>query len=131
MLIIIILTIGTIVGIILYYIGYERWCKFKGDNLMSCGITIAVIFGFIWFVCVATIIANQAFSKMAYRKLVVEKEMLEYRLKNENLSGNELLYRDITEFNLKIEDEIYVVNNPWISWFGRKKIANIGKIEVD
>lgn len=66
-----------------------------------------------------------------YNKLIYQKEVLEYRLENDGLVGNELLYRDITDFNNTIREARYWYENPWTSWFCSGLIPSIDYIELD
>ena len=66
-----------------------------------------------------------------YNKLIYQKGVLEYRLENDGLTGNELLYRDITDFNNTIREARYWYENPWTSWFCSGLIPSIDYIELD
>jgi hypothetical protein len=48
----------------------------------------------------------------------------------ENITGNEMLYNDIVEFNNKLRAEKKWAFNPWTDWFNNKDIASIDYIEL-
>jgi hypothetical protein len=59
--------------------------------------------------------------------------MLEYRIEHmeENITGNEMLYNDIVEFNNTLRNEKKWALNPWTNWFNNQDIASIDYIELD
>ena len=67
-----------------------------------------------------------------YQNMLYKKEMLEYRIEHmeENITGNEMLYNDIVEFNNELRSEKKWANNPWTSWFNNKYIASIDYVEL-
>lgn len=67
-----------------------------------------------------------------YEKTIYERDVLEYRLEqlDENMTGNELLYNDIVEFNNGLRHTKKWADNPWTSWFFNQKIADIEYIEL-
>ena len=79
------------------------------------------------------ILFTQIPAQKDYEAMLYEKEVLEYRLKNQDnaLNGNELLYRDITEFNNDLRDCKYWADNLWLNWFFNQKIATIDYIELN
>lgn len=70
---------------------------------------------------------------MEYQNTLYKKEMLEYRIEHmkENVTGNEMLYNDIVEFNNMLRAKKKWTNNPWTDWFNNKDIASIDYIELD
>lgn len=66
-----------------------------------------------------------------YQEAMIEREALVYRLdhKDELIIGNEVLYKDITTFNQKINNYKLDRDNPWINWFIDPKLASIEPIE--
>ena len=81
---------------------------------------------------VGLIASEQICAENNYQKTMYQKEVLEYRLQNqdENIVGNELLYNDIVEFNNNLRDVKKWSANPWTSWFNNAKIATINYIEI-
>ena len=67
-----------------------------------------------------------------YQNKLYERTTLEYRIENEDAhtTGNELLYRDIVEFNNDLRKTKKWANNPWLSWFWNGDIATIDYIEI-
>lgn len=68
-----------------------------------------------------------------YQNKLYEREMLEYRIEKmeENITGNEMLYNDIVEFNNELRSTKKWANNPWTNWFNNQDIATIDYIEID
>lgn len=78
-------------------------------------------------------LGNAAFYDLDYQNALHEREVIEYRLDHmsENITGNEMLYSDIVNFNNKLRSQKKWANNPWTSWFNNKKIAALDYIELD
>lgn len=66
-----------------------------------------------------------------YEQLLHEKQTIEYRLENPELSGNELLYRDIVELNNEIRKHKTYAKSLWIGIFYNEKIASLDYVLVD
>ena len=95
---------------------------------------ILIIFGIISsLVAVAFIIENAITCEVNYQNALHEKEMLEYRIEHmeENITGNEMLYNDIVEFNNNLRNTKKWANNPWTNWFNNQDIATIDYVEID
>jgi hypothetical protein len=71
--------------------------------------------------------------ELDYQNTMHEKEMIEYRIEHieDNITGNEMIYNDIVEFNNKLRFEKKWANNPWTSWFNNKYIASIDYVELN
>ena len=67
-----------------------------------------------------------------YQNTLYERTTLEYRIENEDAhtTGNELLYRDIVNFNNSLRTTKKWANNPWVNWFFNGDIATIDYIEI-
>ena len=67
-----------------------------------------------------------------YQNKLYERTTLEYRIENKDAhtTGNELLYRDIVNFNNSLRMTKKWANNPWVSWFWNGDIATIDYIEI-
>ena len=132
MLIVIITIIGLILGIVGIIACCNSWFDIDWEDILggiSTGVVIVV--GFALFVETIMVACVQIPAKHDYEKVLMEKEMLEYRLENDSLGvGNELLYNDIVEFNKELKDVKYHANNPWTNWFVNGYIAEIDYIEV-
>ena len=80
----------------------------------------------------AVICKVQSNSDIDYQNKLYERTTLEYRIENEDAhtTGNELLYRDIVEFNNDLRRTKKWANNSWVSWFWNGDIATIDYIEI-
>lgn len=83
--------------------------------------------------CVGMVIGINATQDIEYQNTLYEKEMLEYRIEHmeENITGNEMLYNDIVEFNNNLRSTKKWANNPWTNWFNNQKIASIDYVVID
>lgn len=124
-----------VIGIILWNVSNNRnfklsWetrekIEFIGFVLILIGILLLTIFG-------TLAVCNAVSYDLDYQNFLHEKEMLEYRIEHmeENITGNEMLYNDIVEFNNELRKEKKWANNPWTSWFNNKDIASLDYIEL-
>ena len=121
MLIIIILAALVILGIVLCNKGHE-----------FAGPLTTMFSGGILFACIIVIMFVQIPAEHDYQKTLYEKEVIEYRIENQdnNIVGNELLYNDIIEFNNELRDTKRYANSWWTNWFNNAKIASIDYIEI-
>lgn len=98
------------------------------------GVGIGFTFiGFIGLVVLLTItICVQCTKQVDYEEMVEVRQMLEYRLENkeENLTGNELLYDDILDFNRTIRKAKRYSKSPWTNWFTNDLIAELEPIDI-
>lgn len=123
-----------IIGITLVIISKNKkfdWSTRDGLNFLG-GMIIAVSIVAIVF-SAGFIISNTIHCDLNYQNTLHEKEMLEYRIEHmeENITGNEMLYNDIVEFNNELRSTKKWANNPWTSWFNNQDIASIDYIELD
>ena len=97
-----------------------------GAALMTLGILFSCT-------CFAIIIGQVSAREIDYQNTLYEKEMLEYRIEHmeENITGNEMLYSDIVEFNNELRRVKKWANNSWTNWFNNQKVATIDYIELD
>ena len=104
----------------------EEWANFVGWVLVALGIMFNLF-------TVGFIISNATTCELNYQNAVHEKEMLEYRIEHmeENITGNEMLYNDIVEFNNELRNTKKWANNPWTNWFNNQDIAAMDFIELD
>lgn len=67
-----------------------------------------------------------------YQNKLHEREMLEYRIDHieDNITGNELLYNDIVEFNNYLRNIKKWAASPWTNWFWNQDIAALDYIEL-
>lgn len=96
-----------------------------GVTCTAAGLLLSLVSG-----CIA--LGNAAYYDLDYQNALHEREVIEYRLDHmsENITGNEMLYNDIVEFNNKLRSQKKWANNPWTSWFNNKKIAALYYIEL-
>ena len=122
-----------VVGIILAII-HNRGCFSYNVKEKIVGFGAAtIITGAIIAVCsIVLVLVNVATYDVDYQNMIHEREMLEYRIEHmeENVTGNEMLYNDIVEFNNALRVEKKWANNPWTDWFNNKDIASIDYIEL-
>lgn len=106
--------------------------KYKYDDIHFMGTVGSCIFGIGLIIIAACIIANYITVEINYENTLYAKEVLEYRLdtKSENLTGNELLYSEIVEFNNDLRKVKKYANSPWTSWFNNPKVAAMDYIEI-
>ena len=125
-----------VIGIILWHIKNSRKFKLSYDareTLENIGFGFILI-GIIFMVAFGMVIGiNAIFYELDYQNFLHENEMLEYRIEHmeENITGNEMLYNDIVEFNNKLRKEKKWANNQWTNWFNNKDIASLDYIELD
>lgn len=82
--------------------------------------------------CGLFLLINLMVMDMNYQNKLEEKAMLEYRIqKGEEISGNELLYSQVVEFNNDLRSTKILSKNPWVNCFNNWKIAEIDYIEID
>ena len=122
----------TILGILLLIIGIILLNKHSYNDILSlCGIIGFLIGAIITFMCTVCIIDVQTGKEVNYQNALYEKEVLEYRIENmeNDITGNEMLYNDIVEFNNELRNTKKWANNPWTNWFWNEDIATIDYVE--
>ena len=94
-----------------------------------CGLCLGIIFTFFCLIAVFTVQVNH---DVDYANKLYEKEMLEYRIEHldDGLTGNELLYNDIVEFNNDLRSIKKWAANPWTNWFLNQDIAALDYVEL-
>lgn len=123
--------IGQIVHVVVdkhTYTCTPEWFDFTCFILIVGGILLNIFT--LTFVCF-----NLGSKSIDYEQAVYEKEVLEYRLEQieqgNSVTGNELFYNDVVEFNNDLRSIKRWANNPWTSWFNNDLIAdNIDYIEI-
>lgn len=125
----IIFIIGLIIGIF-YYIQDRN----IGDNDLLFAICYLIVFLFSIPLVIAGGIAMavQIPKEKNYQQVVYERQVIEYRLENkdDNIVGNELLYKDIVKFNNNLRNHKRYANSFWIGVFYNDKIATIDYITI-
>lgn len=126
MILTLILTIFFITGIIIWIIGVKQ----TSFGLEMGGALSTLFSGMLLLVALIVLLVVQLTAKKEFEKARYEKEILEYRLETEGLTGNELLYKDVVEFNNSLRDTKYYYNGIWINWFTNKYIAEMDYIKI-
>ena len=125
------LIVGIILAIVHAKVYFQDW---KVDDTIDNLKFGALLFGsIITFVSIVLIIINASSYDVEYQNTLHKKEMLEYRIEHmeENITGNEMLYNDIVEFNNELRNTKKWANNPWTNWFNNQDIASIDFIELN
>lgn len=128
--IITLIVIGIIIGAVACFIIADRTYS---DLVFGIGVTLAIIALFAALFVSVGIINVQVNGDINYQNKLHEKEMLEYRIEHieENITGNEMLYNDIVEFNNELRSTKKWANSPWTNWLYNKDIASIDYIEFE
>ena len=125
------LVVGIILAIVDAKVYFENW---KVRETIGSSKFATLFFGSIITVAsLVFILVNVSIYDVEYQNMLHTKEMLEYRIEHmeENITGNEMLYNDIVEFNNVLRAEKKWALNPWTNWFNNKDIASIDFIELD
>lgn len=123
-----------VAGIILVIIGESSKISYNAWNaIASIGIGCLVLGGVLGMITGGISIGTAMNADIDYEKTIYERDVLEYRLEqlDENMTGNELLYNDIVEFNNELRYTKKWADSPWTSWFFNQKIADVEYIELD
>lgn len=126
----------TIIGIILMVIKNSNKSKFSWETketLEFIGAILIILGAVCSFFTGVFIIDNVTSYELDYQNALHEKEMLEYRIDHieNNITGNEMIYNDIVEFNNELRAVKKWANNPWTNWFNNKDIASLDYIEIN
>lgn len=102
------------------------------DILFNIGITCTAAGLFLSLILGGVALGNAAYYDLDYQNALHKREVIEYRLDHmeENITGNEMLYNDIVEFNNMLRSQKKWANNPWTNWFNNEKIAALDYIEL-
>lgn len=98
------------------------------------GLGFIIAFGFILFIESIILFCNRlpVHEQVYYEDMVEQREILEYRLENEDatLNGNNELYNDILDFNKDLRKHKTYSDSIWIGWFYNQKIQEIDYIDL-
>ena len=102
-------------------------------TLEAIGILGTVVGGIIGLAITCMLVDNVVNLNINYQNTLHKREMLEYRIGHvsENITGNEMLYNDIVEFNNELRSQKKWANNLWTNWFNNKYIADLDYIELE
>lgn len=126
--------IAVVVGIIsLNNINNYHLSRKIRDTLNIFGSIGFIVGGICLLLCIMGILFTVVNYDIDYQNKLYEKEMLEYRIEqiDEDITGNEMLYNDIVEFNNDLRHTKKRANNLWTNWFYNQKIASIDYVELD
>ena len=123
-----------IVGIVLTIIwNKKRWELCNYENAIEiCAFVCSFVGSAVTFLSIIFILINVVNYDVEYQDMLCKKEMLEYRIEHmeENITGNEMLYNDIVEFNNELRSEKKWANSPWTNWFNNKNVASLDYVEM-
>ena len=124
-----------IIGIILKIVNDKMYFQNrKIRDLIDYTQFATLLIGIVATVCVFVALLFCTLSyDVEYQNMLHTRDMLEYRIEHmeENITGNEMLYNDIVEFNNNLRGVKKWANNPWTSWFNNQDIATIDYIDLD
>ena len=72
----------------------------------------------------------QSLKEVNYYNARYEKSVLEYRQEADGGADNDLLYREIVEFNKNLRETKFWANNFWTNCFNNDMIASLDYIEL-
>lgn len=125
------LAVGIILAIVRAKVFFKNWKVY--DVLEWVEFPTIMIGAAITLACGVIILINASMYDVEYQNTLHKRDMLEYRIEHmeENITGNEMLYNDIVEFNNELRSEKKWALNPWTNWFNNKDIASIDYIELE
>ena len=120
-----------VAGIVCLIVEYKTYrCP---QFVFTFGVCATLLCGVALIVSMAAIAEAQTTRDVDYQNMLHKREMLEYRIEHmeENITGNEMLYNDIVEFNNELRSTKKWANNPWTSWFNNQDVASIDYIVLE
>lgn len=119
-----------VAGIICLIVEHNRFCH---ESVFVFGVCATLLCGVALITLMVVITEAQINRDVEYQNMLHKREMLEYRIDHmkENITGNEMLYNDIVDFNNELRIEKKWANNPWTSWFNNQDVASIDYIVLD
>lgn len=121
-----------VVGVI--FLLLKRKTRFRrNEEIMEIvGFTCTILGVILSLAVVSVWIGNSVRMEINYHNALHKREMLEYRVEhmNEDITGNEMLYNDIVEFNNELRSQKKWANSIWTNWFNNKYIADLDYIEL-
>ena len=128
------ITICSIITLILGIALWSRSITTFSDIEESSGFILALLGGVCTFACITVIVFNICGSDVYVKDMKKDRADIEYRL--EQIESwpdlfNGTIYKDIQEYNQKIETHREACKDPWVNWFYSKKVADLDYIVVD
>lgn len=123
-----------ITGIVMLILSKNLKFKYATRDMLDFMSGVFIVLGIVASIFVgAFIIATQTNKDLEYQNILHTREMLEYRIEHmsENITGNEMLYNDIVEFNNKLRATKKWANSLWTNWFTNQDVAAIDYVVID
>lgn len=98
---------------------------------MGTGLILIIINGIVIIITGIAAIGVKVTADNEYDKFNYQKIVLEQRLKVSDKVGNELLYKDIVEWNNELRDCKVWRNNFFVNIFYNEKIAKMDYIKIN
>lgn len=129
MLILIILGVLIVACVTLIVLDLKIW---DTDIGVILGIIGGVILGVAFIVISIIGIEVQCFEEQDYQQKLYERQVLEYRVSqiDENVTGNELVYADVVEFNNELRKCKLYHDSLWVGIFYNDKVATLDYIVI-
>ena len=106
MLLMVIAGVVLVVSVVALVVAYKVPSMY--DTTIMLASLITTIFSSFALLIMGTLAVIQAVeNEPEYQSLLMQRQSLEYRLSQDDLKGNELLYQDINEFNMMLQEEKY------------------------
>ena len=102
---------------------YSELIEIAAGVLIALGSVFTLCFG------VAGLVVHLR-EETGYQNALYERSVLVYRMENGELSGNEMLYTQIMEFNNELRITKRWSENAWVGMMYNEKIATIDYIEI-
>lgn len=112
---------------------YERAYSDRTILYPDC-MWFGIVTGFVLVICLICIMCAQVKPEMTYNSLVMERDLLVYRLENDDdlvLTERTELYEDVKYFNDKLLNNKTWYDNPWWNWFYNPLIHEIEYIDIN
>ena len=124
------LVVGIVLTIIINKKVVDSWDR---GNWHFVSVPMIMVGSVLTIIAIAFIINNATTCELNYQNALHTRDMLEYRIEHmeENITGNEMLYNDVVEFNNELRSTKKWANNPWTNWFNNQDIATIDYIEFN
>ena len=121
-----------VVGVIFLLLMQKARFRRNKEIMEIVGFTCTILGVILSLSVVSVCIGNSVSMDIDYQNMLHKREMLEYRIEhmNEDITGNELLYNDIVEFNNELRGQKKWANSIWTNWFNNKYIADLDYIEL-
>lgn len=128
MLLMVIAGVVLVVSAVAFVVAYKV-PSMQDTTILSASLII-ITFSSLALLIMGTLAVIQAVeNEPEYQSALMQRQSLEYRLSQDDLKGNELLYQDINEFNMMLQEEKYWASNLWVNVFYNWKIAELDYID--